>query len=603
MARVRMPVPVGIGTVGYGGFGFDVEPSPFAEVYPATTRVHNHPDFRAVAISRGPGHEVVFLRTDTVGVFQQMRRAVVLEVEARLGRPMDDVILMGATHTHGGPGRVVDAGGPFDLIADTFLPEHYDRMVEAMADAVEYALRDLEPGTVGWTWADGSSAISDRRCEDGLDYVNGTMPVLAVSKDDELAAVVMTYAIHGTVLFIDDLTLTQDVSGGIEQAVEDRFDTPVMALMFNSWGADMAPGEPEVPLVDGAERPGGYDQMEQIGFDVADAVETALLDVAWESEPEIWMSTHRVRIDREEIGYADDEFQYPFGAVFCGLANDDEECDPTTTVPNLDTQCIPFNEDYPAPDQTVFSAGQIGATHFVTWPGEGGTKLAEGLLDQLLGIDGVEQMALYGYAQDYLGYSIEEEDWWQGGYESTGAIWGPRQGAYLQTQAANSFVRAVLDAPPTDEPPPIAPFGTTGYTPYAGPTELDYGLVLEDVAGAYSGSDAVIRFSVSGNDPWHGTPLAILEHADGTPVLRPGGWPMDSDGQRFWLDLAVDPPYSEALDVAERSFQWTFQLAARHAVESAGPGLGQGEYRLRVLLRNASSDQTEVVSGPFTWTP
>ena len=63
---------------------------------------------------------------------------------------------------------------------------------------------------------------SDRRCEDpSPDYVNGSLPILAIEQEGVLQALVMSYAIHGTVLNIDELTLSQDVSGGIEQAVED----------------------------------------------------------------------------------------------------------------------------------------------------------------------------------------------------------------------------------------------------------------------------------------------------------------------------------------------------------------------------------------------
>ena len=49
----------------------------------------------------------------------------------------DDILMLGATHTHSGPGRVIDRGGPFSIIADTFFPEFYERMVDAMADAVD----------------------------------------------------------------------------------------------------------------------------------------------------------------------------------------------------------------------------------------------------------------------------------------------------------------------------------------------------------------------------------------------------------------------------------------------------------------------------------
>ena len=147
-ARARIPAPVGIGTVGYGAFGAPSSPSPFSTLYPGTTAVFMPPEVRVTAISRGDGFEVIFIRLDTVGVFQEFRRAVVLELSERLGRDMDDALVFGATHTHAGPGRIVDAGGFFDIIADSFLPEFYVWFVDAIADTVEAALADLQPARI-----------------------------------------------------------------------------------------------------------------------------------------------------------------------------------------------------------------------------------------------------------------------------------------------------------------------------------------------------------------------------------------------------------------------------------------------------------------------
>ncbi|MFT6159893.1 MAG: hypothetical protein ACJA00_002483, partial [Myxococcota bacterium] len=266
-----MPAPVGIGTVGFRGFGLPSELSPFSDIYPATHTIHGHPEFKIVAVSRGEGHEVVFVRSDTIGVFQQLRQSILEQVQERTGRDLDDGLIFAATHTHSGPGRIIDAGGPFDLIADTFLPEHYDRFAAAVADGVVAALDDLAPGRIGHAEVQIPDAHSDRRCEDGLDYKNSTVPLLVVEQEGDVAAVVMAYAIHGTLLNIEELTLSQDVSGAIEQAVEDRFDVPVEALMFNSWGADMAPSDPEITLDSGVALPGNYQRMEAIGTVVADA--------------------------------------------------------------------------------------------------------------------------------------------------------------------------------------------------------------------------------------------------------------------------------------------------------------------------------------------
>jgi len=603
VGRVRIPAPVGIGTVGYSAFDVEAEPSPFAEIYAATDKVHGHPEFKAVVLTRGPDYEIVFLRSDTVGIFQHIRRAVALEVESRLGRPFDDALVFGATHTHSGPGRVVDGGGLYDIIADEFLPEFYLNLVDAAATAVMMAFDDLAPARVGHTWASNAVAHEDRRCDDGLDYTNDTIPVIVVEREGEIDALIFSYAVHGTGLDADDLTLSRDVSGGIEAFVEAEFDHPVLAVFFNSWGADMRPAHPQVPTQEGADLPSGHQQLLEVGRSVSDSIHEALGSVVWEEDPLIFTEAHRVKLNREAIGYAEDEFKYEWGAVYCSTSRS-FDCDAATNdYPWFDDACLPFPEQFPAPDQTVLSAGQIGSLYFVTFPGEPGTLLAEELLRRIDENLGYTNVAFFGYTQDYCGYSILEDDWWQGGYEAGGAIWGPRQGAYLVDMAEATFAR-VLDSGPRvvrDElaPPPIATFvvGPDRYEPYVPTPPVDLGIVVTDATALYDATD-IVQITLLGSDPWLGTPVATLVDGAGDPVLAPNGVPITSDGYAFWVELAVDPLYSVEMFPASRSFYWTIAMPVRQPVGGLVPDLSGGTYFLRITVPT-ENDPLEVDSAIF----
>ncbi len=591
ISRVRMPAPVGIGTAGFAGFTQTSHQTPFSDLYPGTRRVHGHPSFEILVLSRGPGHELVFVRMDTVGVFQQFRRAVVLELRERLGRDLDDALIIGATHTHAGPGRLLDVGGVFDLITDTFFPEFYEGMVEAVADGVEAAYADLAPARIGHATAWPEDAHRDRRCENGVDVTNSAAPMVVVERDGRTEALLLSFAVHGTVLGIDTLTLSADVHGAMEEAVEDRFDHPVEVLLLNSWGADMSPASPSLDLEGVSPRPGGYDRMEGLGSLMADAVEEALADVRWVEDPALWMRTTRVPIDRDYLGYDDETFPYEHGGVYCGL-NNEEDCDPETTVEGLDHQCVAFPEEYPAPKQTELSVGQIGDVHFVTWPGEPGTLLAEEVVTQATARSGVREVMFLGYAQDYLGYSLTEEDWWQGGYEAAGGMWGPRQGDYLIERLLDALDHSLtkgLVVP--DHPSPVRPFDIEDYAPREATAALAAGEVLEEVEARYA-PDEVVVLGVAGHDPWLGAPVATLERADGTPVTRPGGRPLDSDGYAFWVDLLPDPSYGQAPSAEARTFLWRFHLPITRPVAGR---LEAGSYRLRVVL----ADGSEVLSEDF----
>jgi hypothetical protein len=596
-SQARIPAPVGIGTAGYGPASVDSE-SPYSEIYPATTTIHGHPAIKVTVLSRGEGHELVFISWGAVGVFQQLRIALVRELEERLGRPMDDVVIWGATHTHAGPGRVVDAGGPFDLIADKFFPEFYERMMDTLADQVEAAYADLQPARLGHTFAYAPDAHNDRRCEDGgEDYTNDAIPLIAVERDGVIDGLVMAYAIHGTVLDADALTLSGDVAGAIEEAVADRFDHPVQVSMFDSWGADVSPGSPEVEVHEGADLPDGYDRHEQVATDVAAQVHAVLGDIVFEDEPTLRASTYRVRIDRDHIGYDDDTFEYDYGGVYCGLTGD-ADCDAATIEETLDDVCVPFNEDYPAPNQTLFTVGQVGELYFTTFTGEPGTRLAEKVMDGMAAHESVTDTMFLGYTQDYLGYSILEDDWWQGGYEASGALWGPRQGEYLSNLAIDAFDHFMGTGAFPTQPAPVQPFAPSDYEPVSPPTALEPGTVLADVAGSY-GVTEVVTFTVAGDDPWYGAPTAWLETAGGEPVLRPGGTPAQSDSYLFWVQLAVDPSWEEDGTSTERSYAWTFSMPVAHHYPISDLALS-GDYRLRVELPRADGSVDEVVSGTFS---
>ena len=577
VAEVRIPAPVGVGTMGFGAVGVDPSETPFSDTFPGTTRSHGTLTFRAVALSRGPAHEVVLVRMDTVGVFQQLREAVLDELETRLGRRLDDALILAGNHTHSGPGRILMTTGALTLLGDTFFPELYDRIVGALADVIELAIQDQRPAELGHAIATTSEGHSDRRCEnDPLPQVQEVpdLPLVAVRREGRLDAIIASYAYHGTVLGIDEHTLSGDMGGVVEQKIEERFDHPVLVLFFNSWGADMAPGNPPIdPGAVGADQPGGYDRMDRVGDVIAGAVMPALGTITFSSTPELRARTYRVRLDREVIGYASGEFGYPNGGAFCGLGSEGV-CDRIAPIADLDTRCVRISPRENLPKQTILTAGRIGTLHFVTAPGEWSTSLSAGVLDHVRSQSGEDAM-LIGYANDYTGYSVQEQDWWQGGYEASGALWGPRQGEYLGARLREAF-DTYFDLwvePPWLEPARVEPFGGYSYTPYVPERGLMVGTLASDVP-ASAGPTDVVAFTVRGEDPWLGVPVATLERETGgsfTGVLRSTGEPVDSTSYDFWIDLVPTPSYAGTPRAAERTFEWQFHFPIARRVAASRP--------------------------------
>jgi hypothetical protein len=602
VARARIPAPVGIGTAGFGPIGAPPSQSPYSDIYPGTKRILGHPNMKAIAVSRGPGFEAVFLKLDTVGVFAQLRAEIVDEVSERLGRDMDDAIIVGATHTHSGPGRVLnsgsDASSPFDLIVDTFYPAFYDRFVQTAADTVVAALEDARPARIGTAMGLCETGHSDRRCEDGS-YSNGAMPTLLIERDGQVDGVLLAYAVHGTMLGVDELFLSGDVSGAIEQAVEDRFDHPVQAMFFNSWGADMSPGNPEVALREGDPRVGDLPRMFAVGTVVADAVADAVSDATWFDEPEIGLQVHRLGIDRQYIGYDGGTFPHDHGAVYC---TGEQECPAEERLEGLDRTCLPFGEEFPAPNQVDVTVGQLANWSVVTFPGEPGTLLAESLMDGLrTRFADVEDVLFLGFTQDYLGYSVLEDDWWLGGYEASGALWGPRQGAYLVEAIEEAYATWRGEGTATSLPA-LEPFPYDASEVVQPFEAADPNTVMTQPATTVA-AGAAVEVVISGQDPWLGAPLARLERTDGVVATRPGGWVLDSDSYEFDVELTVDPPWADADDDGEidrvpRGFAWRFRASTRSLLPD-GVDLTGGSWQFVVDVPQPDGTTVEVRSEAF----
>ncbi len=610
IATVTIPAPLGSPTVGFGQIGVDPSPTPFADKYPGTTRQHGALVFRAVALSRGEGFEVVLVSGDLLGFGSQARSGVIDELETRVGRDLDDALIVGCNHTHGGPGRWVDKTGPYELGFDSFHPEMFTRITGALADVVELALADLAPAEIGHVIASTSDAHNDRRCEnDALDLLqeNPSLPVLAVRRDGQLDALVMSYGYHGTVIDADELTLNGDMGGFVEMKVAEAFDHPVNVLFFNSWGGDSQPGDPGIdPDAVGALQPDGYDRLESIGAHVADTVVPRLDEIVYTDEPDISAVTRYVAIDLDEIGYAADEFDYEGGGVYCaqGIDGNCEDDTPMNELGyELDEMCLPFPDDDPAPKVTPFTVGRLGELYLVTTNGEWSTSLVDHVTAEVWSLTGSDQVMVVGYAQDYMGYSITEEDWWQGGYESGGAIWGPRQGDYLAQRVVEIFHHWFDPgyALPFTEAEPLVPWANYEFDPYAPEAALGVGEVSQDVPATAATTD-VVSFTVQGTDPWFGLPVATLEQDTGggfSPVLRPDGTGVDSNGYEFWIDLSTDPSYADSMP-AIRTFDWTFHFPVTHRVPTSVTDLS-GQFRFRVVVpTDLEGGVAEATTGSFT---
>ena len=592
-AVVRMPAPLGVCTAGFGPSGG--ARTPFTNKFPGTWTIFMHPQFRAVALEGGMGR-LVIIRCDMVGALSGARQTVVKKLKAATGHDFSNELILSGTHTHSGPGRL--ATGIFAFLLDTFWPEFYDRITNAMAMAALQAIQAMKPAKFGWVMASDSLIHHDRRCENP-ELEDPQMPLLRFDDlDGNTIALILVYAVHGTILSEHLHHLSRDVAGGIEEKIQEKIGGSFPVLFINSWAADMGPGEALNETAkdkSSPDIPDQYTKIEGIGNRAAKTVSTVWNTFKFTTDVNIKSQTFWIPLNREAIGYKDDEFPYKYGAVYCtgdGPCWQDGEDPDANRIKGLDHACIPFQKDLSGPDRTLFTVGRINNLYFATWPGEAVTSIGEDIRDYLLKKKADAGFAFFGYSQDYTGYSTPEWDWWLGGYEASGAMWGPKQGDYITARIHDGLDGFLTGSLPPDLQA-TAPIEEPEYsydTSFVPTPSTDPGVVVTDVNAVYGLLDTV-QFDVNGGDPWLLAPVAVLNKRDGNtfkPMMKTDGKPFDSNGYEFFVSLTVDPTYTTK-NPDTRKFTWKFTMPITRAQAEVTP-ITPGDYKLTVTGKYIDKD-------------
>lgn len=568
--------PVGSSTVGLSPKKGPL--SPWSDAFPGTDAVHTTVTARALVLRR-QGKAIVLMRTDTIGMWQDIVRDVAESLRVQGRGDLADGLIIGATHTHHSGGRLFD-----HLIGEIaiggFLPAFYQRMRDALVGAVLDADAAAIPATVGHKTILVSEMHNDRRCENGP-VQDDTMGLIKVDGlDGTPVALVVNYAMHGTTIGSSDFVLSSDAPGAVEDGIESRLDRPRTVIYMQSWAGDMQPNGPASYATEtGYDLRSSYRELTQIGAAAANAVLPVLDSIVMNPQPEIDVLTVPIPMNNALINPSGDFDKFPFGGIFCISAK--ENCgEGAKTYTPADINCAGFPEE-----DTVFwtliTAARIGDLGFVTLPGEPLTSVGTELRAKALAASGLPELYILGYTQGYLGYLLHPDDYYQGGYEANGSLMGPGFGDYLikrGTEIASHLTHRGESLP--FEPVALDPIVQTVAEDLRIETALGAVAVVEQPVEA----STVMTATWNGGDPATDLPLVTLEVKEGdefVPYLRMNGAPLESDGPEIEISLATQPTYKESIGVTPRTFLWTAKMPTRFAVV---PGNGQisGVVRFRV---------------------
>jgi glycerophosphoryl diester phosphodiesterase len=495
--------------------------SPYATYSPPSRGYYDSLITKAVALHDGHDY-LVLVKTDFIGMLDEVVQDVKAEVKRRTGIDLGDGLIMSATHTHDGPGAVANHSTRYFWLAmDVYQHDVYRRLVPQLADVVVAALENMQPARIGHASGlespevgggnglngyrrgrfpryatddrPGCDLITTGSCPAGLNDADELRKRIGVLRVDDASsgqplAVVINFADHGIAFDVENQYFSGDVLGSIEREVEQSYARPEgagdfrapIAMLVQNTGGDVTPKNVEYSIR-GIEALGK--RMAPQVRQVADAVSN------FQTAPDLRSVSQRIVLNRDRLGYAAQEYPYPWGAGQCG--NDIAVPFAGVGVKNIpgyeqaglpvkNPFCLPSPPPDPAdladngvaengafyPQDTILTVARIGDITLLVQPGEPLTEYGVRLLEMARneGYDPRDTF-IWGYAGDHVGYILppEEDDWASfGGAESTTTFWGWKQG-----QRFLDVSRALLQALDEGSAPPPHEF------------QVNYGLYKE----------------------------------------------------------------------------------------------------------------------------
>ena len=477
--------------------------SAYTEAWAVSLGAHTRQHGKALWLENGD-QDLVVLKADLIYSNDLLVEALEEKLGAATGQDLNGSVVVTASHTHNGVANFSEAVH-FYLGGDKLNPEVFARLVDSLAEIALDAYESRQPAALGLgvtrDWDPDDRVYRDRRGDNDALQVWDDLPagrwkdpylwLLRVdTADGQPLGMFVSFGIHGTLMEEYSPLISTDSLGGLEAALNEEFDTPVVVAHWQGAGGDASPAGGDRELA----------RMETIGTRARDPI-MALYDATPTSTDPLFIETvtRAISQDRDEIAVTRD------GAVDWRYAPFDPDATPDEVVFDTDGSILSpldeFNAAYGGAfcgDEPLVEAGKIGSDTYpydgcmdvelVSWVVQGIFSLTDEevampfasskaantsaarlgpvpIYDAVSGSTstedvyfgffpaevtamyaeqfrrrsrdelGLERVLAVGYAQDHEGYFLIPEDWLTGGYETTIAIWGPLQAEHVMEGA------------------------------------------------------------------------------------------------------------------------------------------------------------------------
>ncbi|HWK07959.1 MAG TPA: neutral/alkaline non-lysosomal ceramidase N-terminal domain-containing protein [Puia sp.] len=187
---------------------------------------------KALAMEESPGHRIVIVTTDLLGLSHDILEQVTRQVDSLYGIKRDQ-LLLNSSHTHSGPmiWPCVDVIYDFSLEDQRRVSLYSDTLTAKLVKVIGEALHNLAPAQLYTGHGTADFAINRRNAIHADGPVDHDVPVLkVVTADGKTAAILFGYACHNTTLVENNYLINGDYAGFAQIALEEQY--PGVQAMF-----------------------------------------------------------------------------------------------------------------------------------------------------------------------------------------------------------------------------------------------------------------------------------------------------------------------------------------------------------------------------------
>jgi neutral ceramidase len=418
-SRIKITPPVGVDMAGYAN-----RPGP-------AEGVHDDLYVRALVLS-GEGVAAVLVVADVLLMAADFVADARRAISAATGLAGDHIIVA-ATHTHAGPGGLVDLavhGGALALAAD-FLGPHDPALQaslrDAMVEAAGQALADQQPVRVA-VGAGKVAVGANRRSPDGPADAD-VVVVRFDGPEGQTRALLFSQACHPTVLGADNRLLSGDFLGLACQALENESEG-VVALGLTGAAGDVS--------TRATRKASTFDEAGRMAGLLAETIRQTAAALNPEDSSHLWLNHGQITLPTppaarpEALAQRLNEARRALEALRRQDASRWRIRQTETAIEGIAFQlAADGRRALPESLPVEVYAVRIGPAALITFP----VELFAGLGLRLRQEVGVGRTLIACYANDYLGYAPTHDDYARGGYEIDMALLAAGSGERLVAYA------------------------------------------------------------------------------------------------------------------------------------------------------------------------